>query len=192
MAVMAILLIGLLALAIYSLSRTQSAPWAQPLKTPKIQSTLRNPLPQFEFSSGKTVLNPESFKGHWSLLSFWSMTCPPCLIELPLLNEFAQVWTGPELRVITVNIDVGSEDREGARIFLEENQILLPTVFDKDHQIKNPFAVNEYPKHYLIDPSGTIVWEALGAYRWTEASVRDELLKLMELQAPEPAEDPEE
>lgn len=191
MAVVAVVLILLFSLAIYSLSKTTSQPWVQPLKAPQIQSTLHLQLPQFEFSIGKTSFKPENFKGHWTLLSFWSVTSPLCIAELPALDRLQQNWQGPDFQIITVNADHNIEDLESSKHFLEENQISLQTVFDKESRLKNAFNVSEFPKHFLIDPDATIVWEAHGAYRWNDGTTRDQLLRLMEQRNEEPGE-PEE
>lgn len=192
MAVVAIFLIVLFGVAIFSLSRTTSAPWAQPLKIPEIHSTSSTPLPQFEFSNDKTSVNPESFKGHWTLLNFWSISCPSCLLELPAMNEMALNWPSGELQILTVSSDLATEELEMGRRFLEENQIVLPTIFDRDGKIKAAFNVTDLPRHFLVDAKGMIVWEAVGAFRWNDSSVRDQLTKLMAQQAQEPTEDPAE
>jgi thiol-disulfide isomerase/thioredoxin len=192
MAFMAIAIFCLLSVAIYSLSRISSTPWTSLLKTPNIQAGVKQDLPKFEvMTEGKQPINAQYFEEKWTLITFWSFTCAPCMEEMPALNQLALTWQGPEFSVLTVNTD-HAEDLDSAKRFLEEQQITLPTVYDQQQVMKNAFGVNEIPRHFLVGPDKKVVWAATGAFRWTEAKARDQLLKLMELQAPESAPDPGE
>ena len=193
MAVVAVAIIMLLSLAIFSLSRLESAPWTSELLDLKIQGTLRKKLPQFEYTDGNKKLTPQNFEKKWTLLSFWSYTCPPCLVEMPALNQLAMSWSGVELEVMTVNIDEDkSEALQMAKAFLQDEEIELPTIWDKQKVLANAFAVNIYPKHFLINPQGEIIWEGQGAYQWDSQASRDQLVKLTEQQTPETIQDPVE
>lgn len=193
MAIVAVAIIGLLSLAIYSLSRMQTKPWSSTLETLKIQSTFRKDLPQFEHKDGEKLINPRHFEGHWTLLTFWSYSCPPCLQEMPALNALALSWQGGELEVLTVNTDPKDSDNfVFAKKFLQEEEIELPTVFDRDQVIAKAFDVTVFPRHFLINPEAKIVWEASGAFAWNDPKARDQLLKLIEPRDPEAVPDPVE
>jgi thiol-disulfide isomerase/thioredoxin len=190
MAIFAVAIILLLTVAIYSLSKMETAPWASPLAELRIQDTFRKNLPQFEYMDGNNKLTPQNFQGKWTLLSFWSYSCPPCLAEMPSLNQMALNWSGPELAVVTVNVDdENSENFELAKSFLQDEGIVLPTIFDKQKILTNAFAVQVYPKHFLINPKGEMIWEAQGSYDWDSSQSRDNLVKLIEQQTPETVQD---
>ncbi len=190
MAIFAVAIILLLTVAIYSLSKMETAPWASPLAELRIQDTFRKNLPQFEYMDGNYKLTPQNFQGKWTLLSFWSYSCPPCLAEMPSLNQMALNWSGPELAVVTVNVDdESSENFELAKSFLQDEGIVLPTIFDKQKILTNAFAVQVYPKHFLINPKGEMIWEAQGSYDWDSSQSRDNLVKLIEQQTPETVQD---
>lgn len=183
MAAVAIAILVLLSVAIFSLSRMQTLPWASGLRRPEFSTTLRKPLPEIQ---GVELLSQANLSGKWTLISFWSVTCEPCLRELPSMDQFLINWQGPEFQIVTVNVDrERAEDFDAARKFLMLSDISLPAVFDTGERLKKAFAVTEYPKHFLVNPAGQIVWEAVGAYAWNEASVRDQLLKLTEQEVPQ-------
>ena len=183
MAGMAVIVMGLIGLAIYSLSQVQPTAWTSVLKDPVITPTLRQKLPQFEYAdegNGKR-LSADNFAGKWTLLSFWAYWCGPCLEEMPALNQLGQQWQGPEFDIVTVNMDkAGTENFELAKKLLSEQSIVLPTLFDKTGSLSKAFAVTQLPHHFLINPSSEIVWEATGAFKWNEAAARDQLMKVME------------
>lgn len=191
--VFAVAIAALLALALFSLSKIRSSAWTSPLKTPDIQDTLRQDLPQFEDAELLRLLETAHQTNRWVLLSFWSVACPPCLAEMPSLNALGASWQGPGFQVVTVNVDTeNADDLEQAKRFLQEEQIALPSFYDTGGKLKRAFQVNEYPRHFLIAPDRKIVWSAVGAYQWNEPKARDQLLKLMEQRAQESAADPAE
>ena len=193
MMVFAVAIAGLIGLAVFSLSKLSSTPWNSSLKDPEIQDTLRQAVPQFHHEELGRALTPNGAEGKWSLLTFWSVTCAPCIEELPALNALAATWQGPPFQILTVNIDGdNAEALENAKLLLQEEQITLPTFFDKSTALKNAFQVTEYPKHFLISPAKQIVWQAVGAFKWNDTKARDQLLKLMERRAPEASGDPGE
>jgi thiol-disulfide isomerase/thioredoxin len=193
MAAVAVAILLLLSVAIYSLSRLSTAPWSSELEAPAIQSTSRQELPHFEYKEDGKLISPQNLEGHWTLLTFWSFSCPPCLVELPGINQLAQSWSGPELEILTVNSDNG-EDLDQAKRFLQEQEITLPTLFDKSGALKTAFGVSEWPRHFLIGPDKGVMWAATGAFKWNDSKVRDQLLKLMERQTEdlEKTQDPQE
>jgi cytochrome c biogenesis protein CcmG, thiol:disulfide interchange protein DsbE len=191
MALFAFAIAGFLGLAIFSFSRqavleNQEAPRLQPLE---LQLNHRRVAPEFKVLSAEgKVLSLDSIKGLPTLLTFWSITCPPCLVELPLLNAFAQNWSGPELQVIIVNVD-GSDSEQGKR-FLTEQGLSLRAVFDTEGVAKRAFGVNAIPHHVLIDRQGSVVWESTGAYDWSADETSEQLIKWVDGQGPQ-AESPE-
>lgn len=193
MMVFAVVIAALIGLAIFSLSKLSSTPWNSSLKDPEIQDTLKQAVPQFQHADLGRALMPNGAEGKWSLLTFWSVTCPPCIEELPALNALATTWQGPPFQILTVNIDGdNAENLENAKLLLQEGQITLPTFFDKGQHLKSAFQVSEYPKHFLISPAQQIVWHATGAFKWNDSKARDQLLRLMERQAPSQPVDPAE
>jgi thiol-disulfide isomerase/thioredoxin len=182
MAMMAIALIFLLSVIIYSLSQisgTNAPKSADDLPIPTLQPTLRQDLPHFEYTDQGKSLTPQNFEGKWTLVSFWAYWCAPCLQEMPALNQLTQQWQGPEFEVLTVNVDK-SENYEAAKKFLSDQGIALPTLFDKSGDLKRAFAVEELPQHFLINPQLKIVWRGKGAFQWTAPKTRDQLMKVME------------
>lgn len=178
MAVAAIVLIGVI---IYSLSQLSAPAWTSSLKDPVLNPTLRQELPQFEYSQEGKSLKAQNFEGKWTLLTFWAYWCGPCLEEMTPLNLLGQQWQGPEFDIVTVNIDKpGTEDYDAAHRFLTDNSIVLPTLFDKMGDLKMAFNVHDLPQHFLIGPDKQIRWQATGAFRWNEGKARDQLLRLME------------
>jgi len=147
--------------------------------TVSVPPPYRQALPHFEYQNGDTHLKSADLQGSWTLLSFWSMSCPPCLKEMPDLDQFNEDWSGPELSIKTVNEDT-ADMSETIRQFLADNDIQLAVYYDVNGEMKNAFDVHEFPRHFLISPKGEIVWTEKGAFNWTSPESQKSLLAIME------------
>lgn len=66
---------------------------------------------RFEQPSGGE-LSMDSLRGAPLLLNFWATWCPPCIREMPLLDDFARQHQGVGWRVVGLAIDSPSPVRE--------------------------------------------------------------------------------
>lgn len=147
--------------------------------TISVSPPYRQKVPHFEWQNGDTHLKSSDLQGTWTLLSFWSISCAPCLKEMPDLDQFNEDWSGPELSIMTVNED-SADMSEALRQFISENDIQLPVFYDIDGTIKTAFDVHEFPRHFLISPKGDIVWTEKGAFNWTAPESQKSLMAIME------------
>jgi thiol-disulfide isomerase/thioredoxin len=131
------------------------------------------PLMQIERLDGKMVgLN--SFRGKVVLLNFWATWCPPCLKELPLLDQLQQIVGPQQLEVVAVSIDqsgravvTGFMKRlrlERLRPYLDpKGQLAGPAGQD----VSAPFTLYGMPISYVIDRQSRIAGYITGAADWT-------------------------
>ena len=99
------------------------------------------------------------------LLNIWATWCPPCIHEMPMLEELAEEFDG-ELRVVTV-----SEDIKGAEVvipFLQENgfERLEPWLDPDNNLIFHYGEAGALPTTVLYDADGKEVLRVLGGYAW--------------------------
>jgi peroxiredoxin len=96
-----------------------------------------------------------SLRGKPVLLNFWSITCGPCVKELPDLQKFAAVHK--DLTMWGVSLDQPDRDKK----WLAQHQQSFPTLSDKDYDVSDLYKVHGIPATILIGPDGTIhnYWE---------------------------------
>jgi cytochrome c biogenesis protein CcmG, thiol:disulfide interchange protein DsbE len=87
------------------------------------------------------------------VLNVWASWCPPCVSEMPLLqNTHDQIapWGGVVLGVDT------QDAQEDALKFLREKEIEFPSLRDRDREYGRSLGVSGYPETFLIDRKGRI------------------------------------
>src|SRR6266478_3443419 len=67
---------------------------------------LGNSAPNIPFTTDQgTRITPASFNGKVLVLNFWATWCPPCVQEMPSLNELQKILERDGLVVVVVSID---------------------------------------------------------------------------------------
>ncbi|MYZ51857.1 TlpA disulfide reductase family protein [Malikia spinosa] len=113
-------------------------------------------------SPGGQPLAAADFRGRPLLLNFWATWCPPCVEELPLLDQFFQSHLAQGWQVLGLAIDQPS----AVRAFLARRPLAFPiglaglggTELSRELGNSNgglPFSV-------LFDPAGRLVERKLG------------------------------
>ncbi|HVW83381.1 MAG TPA: TlpA disulfide reductase family protein, partial [Bryobacteraceae bacterium] len=103
--------------------------------------------------SGKTVTARE-FGGKLLLLNFWATWCPPCIEEIPGLNEMARQLGPKGLVILGVSVD---KDESAYKQFLARNPLAYLTARDPAENINLSYGTIQYPESYLIDQNGKVI-----------------------------------
>ena len=102
------------------------------------------------------------FAGKPLVLNFWASWCPPCVKEMPLLDEFAR--THPDIQVLGVAV----EPARAARDYLVEHpvayRILLGSEFAPDESALLGNSRGVLPYTVLIGADGRIRKRRAGAF----------------------------
>ncbi len=121
--------------------------------------------------------NPISTKigqGKVIFLSYWATWCPPCIAELPGIQELYDDY-GDRIDFLLLT----NEDPEVVRRFLEKKSYDLP-VFIPRMQAPETLYDGSIPTNYIIDFSGTVIVKETGAADWDSERVRKILNALLE------------
>jgi peroxiredoxin len=147
-----------------TLARTRGGA-CQALAPDPLPEALRAGLaPDFQLpdATGRTV-SLRGQLGHPVLLNFWATWCPPCVEEVPSLEDFAHKIDGGDLRLLAVSVD----DDWGAirRFFPKGSQIGV--LLDTSHQIPKTFGTEKYPESFLIDAAGRVRYYFINKRDWS-------------------------
>jgi thiol-disulfide isomerase/thioredoxin len=94
----------------------------------------------------------QSLRGRPVLLNFWATWCPPCVEEMPSLENLAKR-NGDRFTVLTVSVD---EDWETVKKFFPGGTT-LSVLLDSSKEIPKKFGTDKYPETFLIDSQGRLL-----------------------------------
>ena len=122
--------------------------------------------PSFSIAAdnGRTVTRSD-FGGKLLVLNFWATWCPPCLEEMPSLDQFQKRFAGSGVVVLGVSVD--RSDRL-YRDFLKKASVSFLTARDPEGRISAGYGTYKYPESYLIDRTGKVVQKIIGPTNWTD------------------------
>lgn len=93
------------------------------------------------------------YKGQVVVLNFWASWCPPCIDELPLLEELQRGLRSSGATVLGVNYKDIPEDAEE---FVDEYGLSYPNLRDGDGEFADLYGTLGMPETFIIDRSGRI------------------------------------
>ena len=131
-----------------------SAPAVEP-----VEDALLAPDFSYRDAAGNDVLLSD-LRGKVVLLNFWATWCPPCVYEMPFLEEAHQQL--PDNAVILA-IDIG-EKAETVSAFVEEHGLTLPIILDQNAAIAQLYRANQLPTSVIIDAEGIIREYKIGPF----------------------------
>ncbi|HEX5656344.1 MAG TPA: TlpA disulfide reductase family protein [Polyangiales bacterium] len=104
-------------------------------------------------------------RGKTVVLNFWTITCQPCVEEMPSFEQLAlMAKERDDLEVVAVSTDKGWSDV--AAVIKPGSQ--LKVLFDPDKAVvREKFGTRLYPETWVIDPDGVIRVRVDGARDWS-------------------------
>ncbi len=113
------------------------------------------------------------------IISFWSITCKPCMRELDTINELLPDWQDEvDFRVVAVSTD-DSRFTTTARSLAEgRGWDDFTVLFDKNQEFMRAMNVSITPQVYVVDANGKIVYSHTGYAPGNEMELIEVLKKL--------------
>lgn len=102
------------------------------------------------------TLTLSDLRGDWVVLNFWATWCPPCVEEMPYLNQIA---AERAVHVLGVNFN---EDASLVRQFVADHAISFPILMQPDDITLLIYGVRGLPRTIVIAPDGTIAHTIIG------------------------------
>lgn len=117
-----------------------------------VNGLINKPLPDFELQDlANGLKSKESYNDKVTLINLWFTSCPPCIAEIPYLNDLKKQY---EDRVNFVAITFENKDK--INTFLERKPFDFEHLVDGVTYLKKDLKTNTYPKLVFIDQEGTV------------------------------------
>lgn len=100
------------------------------------------------------------YKGKVVFLNFWATWCPPCVGEMPHIEELYKEYKSSDEDVIILGVAIPNIGREGSKEditeFLNNKGYTFPVVFDNTAEVIEQYGISAFPTTYIIDKEGII------------------------------------
>ncbi len=129
------------------------------------------------------------------LVDFWTYSCINCQRTIPQLNEWYKKYSDQGLLILGVHTPEFEfeKDYDNVKRAVDKFGIKYPVVQDNNQEIWNSFSNRYWPRKYLVDIDGFIVYDHIGegGYEETEKVIqlllkeRAERMGIAQLKMPE-------
>jgi len=150
------------------------APPSTPASTEGTQIGNLPPNFQLQYLDGQSV-SLSDLRGKPVLINFWATRCPPCVSEMPYLQEIYNEWSETELMLLAINTGEGSTK---VKEFMQSNNLSLPVLLDTKQDVAQRYNIRGIPTTFFIDKNGIIQAVNIGAFPNKEA-IEGDLTKIM-------------
>ncbi len=96
------------------------------------------------------------------LVSFWATWCPPCVEEMPSLEDLARR-LGDRATVLAVSAD---ESWDAIRGFFPRGTPLT-VLLDPSRQVPARWGTSQFPESFLVDPTGHVRYAFINQRDWS-------------------------
>ncbi len=133
--------------------------------------------PDFSITSDSgTQITRTNFGGRVLVLNFWATWCPPCIEELPSLDEMQRQLSTKGVVVVGVSVD---KNEKLYKDFLKKARVSFQTARDPDAGISSQYGTFKFPETYVINAKGEVVAKYIGPKDWMSAEVINDMKKIL-------------
>lgn len=144
--------------------------------TVTVRPILDQPVPNEPLTDpAGTSFTLRDFSGQIVIVGFWATWCPPCLEEMPLLQQFAQ--GHPDIQIVAITDPDDGQTMEAVQQFIHDLQLTdLRVGLDPDRLLFNAFTILNLPMTFVVDSTGIVRFRQIGSV--TEEDLKTYLAEL--------------
>lgn len=106
---------------------------------------------------GGGAFSSVSLRGRWTVLDFWGIWCPDCLVDAPYVAALARaVAQDPALGFLAVHVGDRTGRWPSVAAYMSEKGIDYDVVVDPRGDSWRTFALQWVPTYLVLDPEGVI------------------------------------
>jgi peroxiredoxin len=125
--------------------------------------------------NGQRISRSE-FGGKLLVVNFWATWCPPCIEEMPSLNQFASSMSKEGVVVLGISID---RSEQAYKNFLQRNQLSFSVARDPEENISSSYGTFKWPETYVINRDGKVVQKYIGPRDWNDPQIVNSIRALL-------------
>lgn len=126
--------------------------------------------------NGKTV-HLSAYRGQVVMVNFWASWCPPCVEEMPSMEELQRAY--PKLVIMAISADPSWADirhyfDKGSALTVLWDPSAAPAANGDSHvgALAQSWGTDQIPESYLVDRDGNIRYYIVNTREWTAPEAR--------------------
>ena len=132
-----------------------------------------------ENQEGKVISIQDLVDGTPMIISFWSTTCKPCIMELNAINDNLYDWLDEvDMKVVAVSVDDARTVSRARAMTQGQGWDDYVCVYDKNQDLKRAMNVSLTPHTFVVDGKGNIVASHSGYTPGSEQKLFEEIKAL--------------
>ena len=113
-------------------------------------------LPDFSLKTPEgAIVNSQDYAHKILLVDFWATWCPPCVEEIPHLNNLYSAFQSRGIEFLGISMDSGNP--EIVRKFILQHGVKYPVVMGNSSVGKDFGGIRGLPTTFILDQQGTII-----------------------------------
>jgi len=108
------------------------------------------------------------YQGKVVIINFWATWCPPCREEMPSMQRAWEQLREEGIEMLAINV---GEDEDAVFQFTANYPVEFPLLLDQDSSVTAAWPVRGLPTTFVVDPSGRLVYRAIGGREWDDADL---------------------
>ena len=134
---------------------------------------------KIENQEGKVISIRDVVDGTPMIISFWSTTCKPCIMELNAINESLYEWLDEvDMKVVAVSVDDARTLSRARAMTQGQGWDDYTCLYDKNQDLKRAMNVSLTPHTFIVDGKGNIVYSHSGYTPGSEQELFEKIKKL--------------
>lgn len=134
---------------------------------------------KIENLEGKITSTKELADGTPMIISFWSTTCKPCIMELNAINDSLYDWLEEvDMKVVAVSVDDARTVSRARAMAQGQGWDDFECIYDKNQDFKRAMNVSLTPHVFIVDGKGNFVYSHSGYTPGSEQELFEKIKKL--------------
>ena len=134
---------------------------------------------KIENQEGKVISTKSLADGTPMIISFWSTTCKPCIMELNAINDNLLDWLEEvDMKVVAVSVDDARTVSRARAMTKGQGWDDYVCLYDKNQDFKRAMNVSLTPHTFIVDGKGNIVYSHSGYTPGSEQELFEKIKKL--------------
>ena len=134
---------------------------------------------KIENQEGKVISTKSLADGTPMIISFWSTTCKPCIMELNAINDNLYDWLEEvDMKVVAVSVDDARTVSRARAMTKGQGWDDYVCLYDKNQDFKRAMNVSLTPHTFIVDGKGNIVYSHSGYTRGSEQELFEKIKAL--------------